>query len=145
MPAKNKKILFRAWYLFIYWDLLISYVPYKLWKNKLFKSKHTFSDVALTDVLIITRLIEKVARNHFVSINCLRRCTVQKHILDSLGYPTQLVFGVKKQQDNLEAHCWLTFKNQIINDSLEETSTYVPLVNKDSEHKNVLKNLKNRR
>lgn len=142
MPNKHKTIVFRAWCWFIYWDLLISFVPYRFWKNKLFNQKDTFSDVTFSEVLTITRLIEKVARHHFVKINCLRRCTVQKHILDKMGYPTQLVFGVKKDQDNLAAHCWLTFKNKIINDSLEETNHYVPLVSQQSEHKKLLKNLK---
>ncbi|WP_158971112.1 lasso peptide biosynthesis B2 protein [Paraglaciecola sp. L3A3] len=142
MPAKHKLIVFKAWYLFIFWDLLISYLPYKWWKTSLFKSQHTFSDVALAEITLITRLIEKVARKHFVRINCLRRCAVQKHILYKLGYQTELVFGVKKQQENLEAHCWLTFKGQIINDSIEETSTYVALVDQHSNQKNVLKNLK---
>lgn len=142
LPYSHKLIIIKAWYLFIYWNALISVVPYRYWKNTLFKSSHTFSDIAHSDVVIIIQLIEKVARHHFVKINCLRRCTVQKHILGKMGYPTELVFGVKKDQDSLEAHCWLTFKNKIINDSLEETNTYVPLVNQQSEHKSLLKNLK---
>lgn len=143
-------IALKAWYLFIYWDILISVVPYKYWKNKLFKSSHTFTDGTIADVISITQLIEKVARNHFVKINCLRRCAVQKQLLTKLGFAPQLVFGVKKQQDNLSApvsthfyaHCWLTFNGQIINDSKEETNQYVALHNHDKEQNQILKSFK---
>ena len=142
MPNKHKLIVFKAWYLFVFWDFFISHLPYKWWRTSLFKNKHTSSDITSSEITTITKLIEKVSRNHFVKINCLRRCAVQKHILYKLGYQTQLVFGVKKQQDNLQAHCWLTFKGHIINDSIEETSTYVPLLDQTKDKKNVLKHLK---
>lgn len=142
MPSSHKKIVVKAWYLFIFWNLLISYVPYRFWKNKLFKTRHTFSDASAGQVSIICNLIEKVARRHFVKINCLRRCTVQKYLLSTMGFQTQLVFGVKKHDSSLEAHCWLTYNKQIINDSIAETSKYTPLVSTDKHQQQMLKNLK---
>jgi hypothetical protein len=142
VPNSNKVIALKAWYLFIYWNILISVVPYKYWKNKLFKNSHTFSDGTIADVISITQLIEKVARNHFVKINCLRRCAVQKQLLTELGFQPQLVFGVKKQQGKFFAHCWLTFNDQLINDSKEETSQYVALLSHDKNQSQILKSLK---
>jgi hypothetical protein len=142
LPFAYKIVAIKAFALFIYWNILISWIPYRIWKTQLFKKPQIFSDGSLEDITKITQLIEKVARHHIVKINCLRRCAVQKQILAQMGYPAELVFGVKKQQNLFAAHCWLTYKSKIINDSIAETSHYVPLVSQNDEQSNILKKLK---
>ncbi len=140
MPYRHKLIVIKAWWLFVYWHLLISRVAYKKWRKKLLKSNKTDSNSSITEVISIIKLTESVARHHIVPINCLRRCAVQKQLLAQLGHATQLVFGVKKSAGQYQAHCWLTFNDQIINDSPEETNKYTTLSNQNPEQ--ILKSFK---
>jgi len=145
LPFKYKRIAFRSWCLFIYWHVLISHVPYKFWKNNIvFKQNLSNStDVTLAETRRIVAVIESVGRHHFMQVNCLRRCMVQRILLNSLNITTNLVIGVKKQQGEFSAHCWLTHNNRIINDSEQTIAEYVVLeeINIDTNNTSILKKL----
>jgi hypothetical protein len=95
--------------------------------------------MSIFEVNQLIQLSEKVGRHHFVKVNCLRRCLVQKSLLKRLGVPVQLVIGVKKEQQAIAAHCWLTYQNKIINDSTDTTSEYVTLQKIDKNNANIFK------
>ena len=128
LSLKQQMLVCLAWLLFIVWHVKISYLPYRWWSKSL--SSHadiqTQPNIHLPAMQIVN-LIEKAARHHFVKINCLRRCMVQKQLLHLHHINCQLSIGVKKEQGKFAAHCWLVVNNHIINDSAEETSRYVEL------------------
>jgi hypothetical protein len=137
MPLSHKIIVCRLWCSFMYWHLLISYIPYKWWKSKINSRPSTSSDKAMFEIQQLVKLAESVGRHHLVKVNCLRRCMVQKTLLNRMGINTHLILGVKKQQKIFAAHCWLTHNNKIINDSESITNEYVVLQKIDSNTSNI--------
>lgn len=124
LSFEQQTIFVRAWYLFIYWHICISWVPYKKWRHRLTLQPKHVSHLSQSDIYDIVKLTEAVGRHHFVKVNCLRRCMVQKSLLNKMQVSTQLVIGVKKVNGFFSAHCWLTYNEQLINDSLEVISEY---------------------
>jgi hypothetical protein len=93
----------------------------------------------LSEVLQLIKLSEGVGRHHFVKVNCLRRCLVQKTLLARTGISSHLIIGVKKHQQVFAAHCWLTYQNHIINDSQDTTGEYIALEKIDSDTSNIFR------
>jgi hypothetical protein len=95
----------------------------------------------LSEVSQVIKLSESVGRHHFVKVNCLRRCMVQKSLLKRMGICSHLIIGVKKQQQVFAAHCWLTHQNHIINDSQDTTSEYIALEKIDDSNATIFTHL----
>lgn len=100
---------------------------------------HQSTDTSLSEVRQLIKLSESVGKHHFIKVNCLRRAMVQKSLLERLGVSSHLVIGVKKDQNDFAAHCWLTYQNQIINDSKETTSEYIALEKLDTNTSSIFK------
>jgi hypothetical protein len=128
LNIKQQFFVFLAWLLFIVWHVKITYLPYRWWRKSL-SSDADIQDQPDTHIraMQLVDLIEKAGRHHFVQINCLRRCMVQKQLLHLYKLNSQLCIGVKKEQGKFAAHCWLVVNNHIINDSFEETKGYTEL------------------
>jgi hypothetical protein len=139
LPSKHKLMFCRLWGAFIIWHWIIAYVPFRFWKHHLTHISNQLTDMPLSEVRQLIKLSESVARHHFVKVNCLRRSMVQKTLLDRMGISSQLVIGVKKNQQGFAAHCWLTYQNHIINDSQETTSEYIALEKIDTNNSNLFK------
>ncbi|MEP1444763.1 MAG: lasso peptide biosynthesis B2 protein [Paraglaciecola sp.] len=129
----------RLWCSFIYWHLVIAYLPFRFWRHHLMDISQQSTDTSLSEVRQLIKLSESVGRNHFVKINCLRRSMVQKSLLERLGTKSHLVIGVKKNQEVFAAHCWLTYQNKIINDSKDTTSEYITLEKINANSSNIFK------
>lgn len=128
LGLQQQLVVVHAWHLFIIWHLKISHFPYRIWRNALYKHSEFQDDPKVhLRAIDLCNLIEKAARHHFIKINCLRRCMVQKQILDAHKINSQLCIGVKKDQNKVAAHCWLVVNNHIINDSEYETQRYIEL------------------
>ncbi|WP_340677410.1 lasso peptide biosynthesis B2 protein [Paraglaciecola sp.] len=125
---KQQLVVYAAWLLFMVWHFKISYLPYRWWRKSLssYAAIQEQPDIHLRAMQIVG-LIEKAGRHHFIKINCLRRCMVQKQLLHWHNINSQLSIGVKKEQGKFAAHCWLVVNNHIINDSPEETQSYAEL------------------
>ena len=146
LNLKQGLVVILAWWMFIGWHLVITYLPYRWWRGALTRNSdlQPQADIHLRALAIVS-LSEKVARHHFVKINCLRRCMVQKQLLHFHNINSQLSIGVKKDNKQLAAHCWLVVNNHIVNDSLQETQRYVELQRlKSGDHQNseIFKNFK---
>jgi hypothetical protein len=141
LPTQHKLIMCRLWGSFIYWHMLIAYLPFRCWKYQLIDTAHQLVDMPVFEVRQLIKLSESVGRNHFIKINCLRRCMVQKALLNRMGINTELKIGVKKNQQLFAAHCWLTYQNHIINDSQTSTSEYIVLKKLDANNPTIFKHL----
>lgn len=141
-------LVLHIWWLFLKWDLLVSFFHYKYWRltfaQKPFKqepkekkpqekesavqakpdNKHSES---LPHILGIIRLSERVGRHHLRHMNCLRRCLCQQQLLAKKHYNCQLHIGVKITENKVQAHSWLSYQGALINDSEETVSQYTEL------------------
>lgn len=141
MPWQHKVMACRLWWSYIYWHCLIAYVPFRFWKQHMTNNSNQLANTSLplTKVQQLIQLSESVGRHHFIKVNCLRRSMVQKALLNRMGISSQLVIGVKKSQKLFAAHCWLTYQNQIINDSQDNTSEYITLEKIDANNASIIK------
>jgi hypothetical protein len=139
LPTKHKRIVCRLWGSFVYWHLIITYLPFRLWKHHIADTPHQLTDMPISEVRRLIKLSESVGRHHFIKVNCLRRCMVQKSLLNRIGISNKLIIGVKKSQQNFAAHCWLTHQNQVINDSLDSTNEYIALEKIENNTANIFK------
>lgn len=127
-------VLFEAWFVFLKWDLLISYTRYENWKSEIAKlsginpsTKEFAAPTSPDQIKKIIKLSETVARHHIRKMNCLRRCLSQKQMLEKRGFNTKMHIGVCIEQEKLKAHAWLSFQGLIINDNEDVSSRYSEL------------------
>lgn len=137
------QLLIRAWFSFLFFEALIRFVPYSRWRSLIEFDKNTAAahHIQVSKVLQLVKVIEISGRYHFVKVNCLRRCLVQKSLLKSRGISTAIHFGVKLEGERLKAHCWLTHANVVINDSPDVSSEYSKLEFNKQHNANVLESL----
>jgi hypothetical protein len=136
-------LVLHIWWLFLKWDLLVSFFNYKYWRltfeQEPFKQApqekitavqakpHDNHDKSLPHIQGIIRLSERVGRHHLRNMNCLRRCLCQQQLLATKHYNCQLHIGVKITDNNVQAHSWLSYQGALINDSEETVSQYTEL------------------
>lgn len=129
-------ILLEAWFIFLKWDLIISFTQYDNWRSeisKLTSENHPVKEIELTSfeqtkrIKQIIQLSEVAGRFHLRKMNCLRRCLSQQKMLSKRGFNACMHIGVDIEEGKLKAHAWLTFQGKIINDSPEVLIQYSEL------------------
>lgn len=146
-------ILLEAWIVFLKWDWLISFTQYSNWQGEvanLSSESDTVIPVNIVDNLadkaslsqltLVIKFSEKIAKHHIRKMNCLRRCLTQKQMLQKRGFITRMHIGVAMDNEKLKAHAWLSFQGKVINDTDDVTTRYSELKAKN-EH-TILKSFK---
>jgi len=64
----------------------------------------------------IAHLASIAARRGPYRATCLRRSLVLWWLLRGQGIPAKLYFGVRKEQQHLEAHAWVEYEGSVLND-----------------------------
>ena len=131
---KELWVLLEAWFIFVKWDLLISFTQYETWRNKIILSPNldnatsSIDDATLAkQIKLIIKLSEIAARFQIRKMNCLRRCLSQQQMLKKRGFSAQMHIGVRFEEEQLLAHAWLTLQGKVINDSEDVTDRYSEL------------------
>lgn len=126
-------VLLEAWFIFLKWDLLISFTQYKNWRSEIGDLTNVNEIISESDTLPpkqvkqIIKLSEIAGRFHFRKMNCLRRCLTQQKMLSKRGFNTRMHIGVSIEEGKLKAHAWLTLQGKAINDSEDVLSRYSEL------------------
>lgn len=131
---KELWVLLEAWFIFVKWDLLISFTQYETWRNKIILSPNldnatsSINDATLAkQIKLIIKLSEIAARFQIRKMNCLRRCLSQQQMLKKRGFSAQMHIGVRFEEEQLLAHAWLTIQGKVINDSEDVIDRYSEL------------------
>lgn len=150
-------ILLEAWFVFLKWDLLISFSQYERWRSEL-SSLRKVNDSAVREevspvvceqaehekqvkkIKQIIKLSEVAGRFHIRKMNCLRRCISQEKMLEKRGFKTRMHIGVRFEEEKLKAHAWLTLQGKVINDSADVSTRYSEL--KAISEQDILRHLK---
>ena len=132
--VKELWVLLEAWFIFVKWDLLISFTKYETWRNEITLSPNldnassSINDATLANqIKQIIKLSETAARFHIRKTNCLRRCLSQQQMLKKRGFAAQMHIGVRFEEEQLLAHAWLTLQGKVINDSEDVIDRYSEL------------------
>jgi len=126
-------VLLEAWFVFLKWDLLISFTQYENWRSGITNLTELNDPVKKSDsptseqIKRIIQLSEIAGRFHIRKMNCLRRCLVQQKMLAKRGINASMQIGVNIEKDKVKAHAWLTFQGNIINDNEDVLSRYSEL------------------
>jgi hypothetical protein len=72
--------------------------------------------------------LHTASRYHVVRAQCLHRSLVLNHWLLQEGLPSELLIGVRKEQQELKAHAWVELGGHVIHDSPAAIAQFTPLV-----------------
>lgn len=126
-------LLVEAWLILSWVDLVMNLLPYSRWSHwlqgpnprPLEKSSLNFGIDA--QVARIIRLSEIAARHHIRPMNCLRRTFAQQRLLRHHHLQSDIHIGVRRAENGLEAHAWLSTQGQVINDAPDVSQGYAEL------------------
>ena len=75
----------------------------------------------------IVKAIDRAARTPFRWSKCLQSSLALRRWLSTKGVLAELHIGVKKEAQGIAAHAWLEYQNELLNDSVEATASFVAL------------------
>jgi len=75
----------------------------------------------------LKRWVDIAARYHLYPMTCLRRSLVLQRLLGQQGIAAYLQIGVRKEEENLDAHAWLEYHGLPIGESEYITEYFAPL------------------
>lgn len=140
-------ILLQSYWLLILWDFRISFLPYRSWRQCLTprltphstpqnSAEQHQSEIAKTQH--IRAIFDIATRNHYKTMNCLRRCMALQTLLTKNGLPSQLHIGVRMDEEkNMQAHSWLTSQGTLINDQQDNVDTYQKITHAETIFKHI--------
>jgi hypothetical protein len=72
------------------------------------------------------RMVDLAARHLPWQPSCLPRSLVLWFLLRRQGVPAELRIGVRKSQQQLQAHAWVEVEGQVVNDAPDIAAEYRP-------------------
>lgn len=79
----------------------------------------------------MSRLVTAAARRSLLPRNCLRESIVLWWLLRRQGISSDLRFGGRRQQGLFEAHAWVEFHGQVLNDTPDVSERFPPFLPAD--------------
>lgn len=117
--------------LYIYFVLnfkIFYFIVFKLfsYKRLLEISRKLISKKTLFKNIQVKRAfkINKILRNFPLKSTCLHICICEKIMLSFAGINVEVNAGLKSDNDLIEGHAWLTYKDTLISDSKENIDKY---------------------
>ena len=74
----------------------------------------------------LCRMVEIAARRGVVRPTCLQHSLVLWTLLQRNGFDAAIHFGVRKNDQSLEAHAWVEFDGRVLNDPERSGGQYLP-------------------
>jgi len=113
--VKDWSLLVQAWSLLLAIDIGLRILPSE--KSRMDKTTTSKEKSELEAERIIQRssgFLDLAARHHLYPMTCLRRSLTLQWLLSRAGLYTTLQFGVRRENENLQAHAWLDYQGQVI-------------------------------
>ncbi|MFZ0882216.1 MAG: lasso peptide biosynthesis B2 protein [Candidatus Acidiferrales bacterium] len=76
--------------------------------------------------LLIARLEAAAARNVLFQPSCLEQSLVLWWLLRRRGIAAEVRIGARKDSDRFEAHAWVEFDSQVLNDASADHRRFIP-------------------
>jgi Transglutaminase-like superfamily len=109
---------------------LLGFRQWKSFLARLLPARAASPERAYCDVSASARRISQLemaaARNIPLRTNCLEQSLVLWWLLERRGIAAELRIGARKDADHLEAHAWVEFDGQVLNEPAEEHRHFVP-------------------
>jgi hypothetical protein len=131
-------ILTRAWILLLLVDLGLRILPFRRLQKVLTPKSRTMNKSQPWEVLAkirhLRRWVYTAARNHLYPMTCLRRSLVLQRLLGQQGIEVDLQIGVRKEEEQFNAHAWLVYHDQPIGEPVSIAEHYIPLLAVEAAH-----------
>lgn len=75
---------------------------------------------------MVARWVDVAARRGVFRSNCLHRSLTLWWLLRRRGLENELRIGVRKGSDQMEAHAWVEYAGEVLNDAPAVRQDYVP-------------------
>jgi hypothetical protein len=132
--SHDRRLLFQAVLLLPIIHFALSFLGYyrlQRLMDKLFPLKLSNTPRPETEILHqareIARIVSIAAQHGFFRASCLRKSLLVWWFLRRQGVQSNICFGVQMIDHQLEAHAWVEYKDNIINDSASFIKNYQAL------------------
>mgnify|MGYP000057409539 CR=1 FL=1 len=78
------------------------------------------------DIYVIARMVSLASNRGLYRPNCLQKSLVLWWLLRCQGIESDLRIGVRKQDGSLEAHAWVEYEGDVLNDSSDVEQRFAP-------------------
>lgn len=130
LPAEDRWLVARAFVALAVVDFGLRVLGYRRLADRMSRSARGRQggpeDVARAQRYV--RWLDVAARHHFVRAQCLHLSLALHEWLRREGLPSELVIGVRKDGDALQAHAWVEFGGYVVNDRARAVAPFTPLV-----------------
>jgi hypothetical protein len=131
-PVLDRWRLIQVWWLLLSLDLALRLLPFRkvqAWVRSSRPGKKSV-DIGQTALEIhrAEEILDRAARHHLYPMTCLRRSLGLQWLLSKRGLLTDLCFGVRRENGQLQAHAWLEYQGQVIGEASLPEEQYARLV-----------------
>lgn len=134
LSVRERRLLFQAVLLLPGIQVTLSLMGFERLR-RLLETLVSFKKIepALTEAEIlgrareITRMVAIAAEHGFYRATCLRRSILVWYFLREQGVQSVIRFGVRMNEHQLEAHAWVEYHGQVLNDSPQIHERYTAL------------------
>jgi hypothetical protein len=112
-------LFLRAWWLLLLMDWELRRKPYlEVVKRKGWRAADRRQETGDWRGIIqpAVKMVGVAARNHVRPMTCLRQSLALQRLLWERGVDTELKFGVRKMEGELQAHAWLEWEGEPVGD-----------------------------
>jgi hypothetical protein len=123
-------LFLQAWVLLLVVDWALRLLPFRRVQS-LFVSRRAAHSHNINDpeamIHFVAAQVDRATRNHLYPMRCLRRSLAIQSLLARRGISTELHFGVRKEEGQLNAHAWLEYEGQIVVEPVIISERFIPL------------------
>lgn len=84
------------------------------------------SEPCLTDLSRTAQIVQIAARRGLYRANCLQQSLCLWWVLQQQGIATDLRIGVRKGEQQLDAHAWVEYRGKVLNDRPDIAQEFFP-------------------
>ncbi len=118
-------LIAESWFTALYVFLLIRGLPFSTW-YRLLLSPESGADENADEGKIkrIARCFAIAANRHPCRLTCLHRSIALLRLYRRRNIPVRLRMGIRKQDETMEGHAWLTMGQRVLNDRQDIADAY---------------------
>ncbi len=132
--AQDRILFIETWLVMLGVDLALRMLPFRKvqnWVESPGLNRESLEKEQIEAVVCrASEFVDCAARHHLYSMTCLRRSLTLQWLLSRNGLETRLEFGVRRQEGKLQAHAWLEYQGQVIDERSLPDEQYTRLKSK---------------
>ena len=129
VSAIDRKLFFEAWVISFFARIKLVFTPFRIYSKKLGKHNYIPNNIINYNIEIVENIKRAIKRAVAYSAwrnKCLEQSVTAKKMLRKRGIVSTIYFGVRKTNNELEAHAWVKIGDKfVVGERNHETFTVV--------------------